>query len=297
MKLTNKLGLPDTFYRAVLNDKYTRGDSDYSATDLTAPLRVTILNRRHDDEVVEDVADRIWSLFGTALHSILEQSNPDNALTEERLFMRIAGRTISGATDLYEATRLITDYKSTSAWTIVYRSRIEEWTQQLNVYAELYEQHGFPVEKIQCVVMLRDWSKSKARADGKYPQTQVVVVPLELWPQARRRAWIAERVEALVAAEEVPDADLPECTPAEIWEKPTKYAVKKAGRKSALRVLFSMEEAQQWAAKEGHTGPGITIEVRPGERTRCEDYCPVNPWCSQFQAHTKAKESNVSHSE
>ena len=76
MKLTNHFNLPDTFFQAVLNDKYSRGDAQYSATDLIRPPRITILSRRYWDEIEEDVSERIWALLGKAVHAILEATSP-----------------------------------------------------------------------------------------------------------------------------------------------------------------------------------------------------------------------------
>ena len=39
------------------------------------------------------------------------------------------------------------------------------------------------------------------------------------------------------------DGDLPECTPEQMWEKPTTYAVKKVGNKRATNVFNTKEEA------------------------------------------------------
>ncbi len=69
--------------------------------DLIRPPRITILSRRHWDEIEEDISDWVWALLGKAVHAILEAAEPDNALTEERLFAEVVRRTISGASDLY----------------------------------------------------------------------------------------------------------------------------------------------------------------------------------------------------
>ena len=66
------------------------------------------------------------------------------------------------------------------------------------------------------------------------------------------------------------------------------YAVKKDGRKSALRVLQTEKDAFQWCAENGYlkegngVKPGFSIEFRQGESTRCEKYCSVKDWCQQY---------------
>jgi hypothetical protein len=100
MRLTNKLGLPSAIVAALENDTYSRGECDLSVTQLIAPPRQVELRRRHEAELEEDVADRIWILLGKSIHEILEKAAPyGSAITEERLFMEIDGWVISGAFD------------------------------------------------------------------------------------------------------------------------------------------------------------------------------------------------------
>jgi heme-degrading monooxygenase HmoA len=70
----------------------------------------------------------------------------------------------------------------------------------------------------------------------------------------------------------------------------TMYAVKREGRKTAIRVFKSMEEATQLAEKEkGY------VETRLGEPKRCTgNYCGVNQWCSQFADWTANQPSGAS---
>jgi hypothetical protein len=54
----------------------------------------------------------------------------------------------------------------------------------------------------------------------------------------------------------------------------------KKGRKTALRVLDSREEAEQWMKEN----KGDYIEVGPGEDKKCQDgYCRVAAFCSYAQ--------------
>jgi hypothetical protein len=81
--------------------------------------------------------------------------------------------------------------------------------------------------------------------------------------------------------------ELPPCTPDEMWEKPTSYAVKKTGNVKARNVCVTEEEA---LAKVAEYGKGYDIEVRPGERTRCANFCSVNAYCSQYKSYLSTKE-------
>ena len=74
MKITNKAGLPEAIVQAVRADPYDKGAARFSVTELIGPPIIRLLHQQHDDEVEEDAADRIWSLFGSAVHGILERA-------------------------------------------------------------------------------------------------------------------------------------------------------------------------------------------------------------------------------
>ncbi len=72
---------------------------------------------------------------------------------------------------------------------------------------------------------------------------------------------------------------LPECSPEERWQSETIYAVKREGRKTAIRVFKSIDEANELAQKEkGY------VETRPGEPKRCTgNSCGVAASCEPYK--------------
>ena len=286
MKITNNFNLPQSVVSAVENDPYDKGDSDYTCTELISPIRQVMLRHRHEDELTEDASERVWSLLGQAVHHILERSEQDDALVEERIGVTVEGRKISGQADLYTEKDggTISDYKVTSAWTTVYGSRTEEWEQQLNILAYLFRVAGFAVNKLSIVVFYRDWSASKAKADANYPRMMVAEIPVELWDVDDQVAFIHDKVKQFAISENTPDADLPYCNPEERWEKPTVYAVMREGRKSSIRNCDSMEAAEKIKQAEKKQA-GLYVEIRYGEWTRCESYCSAAPFCNQYQEY------------
>ena len=290
--ITNLHGLPEALVLAVENDDYDRGDAKWSVTDLINPPRLVILKRRHDDEIEEDVVDRIWSLQGQVAHKIMERAGQDDAFVEERLFMEIYGVKISGATDLYPAINAVMDYKFTSVWVRIYGDRLKEWEKQLNLLALLWREHSYRVEHLYVILVYRDWSKTEALQKGKEYPPPAEKVELPLWPKPRQLSFAWTRVRELEFADRLPDDELPLCTLEEMWERPTTYAVMKDGRKSALRVLDSHDSAVIWVT-ENISGDNINrhdIVRRPGVRVRCESYCPVSKFCSQFTAYKAQQE-------
>ena len=71
-------------------------------TQLIDSPRKQILNRAHSEDITEDCVDRLWSVFGTAVHNIFERYGDEESVVEERLFVDVEGWTISGAIDLQE---------------------------------------------------------------------------------------------------------------------------------------------------------------------------------------------------
>ena len=276
MKLTNKIGLPEALVNAVRNDGYSRGQSDISVTQLIDSPFIRHLRQQHAAELTEDVSDRIWSLMGQSIHAILERANL-TGLVEQRLFVEINGHKLSGQFDHLE-NGVLTDWKLTSVWAVVYGKT--EWGKQLNVLAYLCRLKGLTVNSLQIVAILRDWSKSKAGKEDNYPDTQVVTIPITLWTPERQEEYVLERINA-----HFHDGTIP-CTDDERWVKPGKFAVMKKGRKSALRLLDSKEEAEKWVVE---TGEGTEIVERPTTFSRCELYCNVNQFCPVWQQVMSAR--------
>ncbi|MFR3452256.1 MAG: hypothetical protein ACLTSX_12620 [Collinsella sp.] len=92
MNLTNSLNLPRPFVSAAESDyKYT--PKRYSVTALLKGTREAILQRRHDDEITQDVADMVWAVFGSAVHQILQNAKETKTqLKENHLVIRHAQR-------------------------------------------------------------------------------------------------------------------------------------------------------------------------------------------------------------
>lgn len=276
--ITNKKNLPETFVKVLERDCHK--SADYSASQLTKPVQMVHLEKRHREEIEEDVTDRIWALFGQAVHAILQKGETENQLVEGYLKETVDGVVLSGMSDLYEDGK-ISDYKVTSAWSWVFiKDKIPEYESQLNTYAWLFEKAGFPVKALEIVMILRDWIASKAKYDAGYPDCQVQVIQIKLWPMEKREEYIKSRVRLYEKYKDYPDAELPNCTPEDRWAKASTFAVMKSGRKTALKVEDSREAAKEWMKKNFK---GEYIEERKGDEWKRCEYCSVSAFCNQFQ--------------
>jgi hypothetical protein len=292
MKLTNKYNLPQTFMNVAQRPEYTKGKAHVSATELLNSPRIVQLRKKYDNQIEVDVSDMIWSIIGTAIHGVLEKGQDANHIVEQRLHSVFDGWNLSGAIDLQivHADGIeINDYKNVGVWSVM-NEKIE-WEQQLNIYAWLVETvKKAPVVKLAIVAIVRDWNRRDAKSRQGYPQSQVVTIPVNLWSMEEREEFIRNRIhahsEGLFAMET--SEVLPLCSPAEMWEKPTTYAVKKEGAARAKSVHAEKEEAEE-ALK--NVGKGYILEVREGDRTRCSNFCPVSEFCDQYKSYLEEKQS------
>lgn len=281
MIITNKLNLPESFVNMAKQD-YIFADNEYRVTSLLKGIRETILERRHNNEIEQDVSDMIWLLFGTAVHGILEhQTEGDNEIKEERLKIPFGDYTLSGQFDLYNAeTKTITDYKTASVWKVIFGD-FTDWKRQLLIYAYMLKTIGFDVEKGEIIAILKDHSKRDSKIKDNYPSLPVQKIAFNFTDKdfIEIEEFLKNRFAEIAEAEKLPDDELPLCTPEERFNSGDKYAVMKKGRKTAMRVLDSMEEAEAWQAGNG----GDFIETRKGEDKKCKDYCSACQFCNYYK--------------
>ena len=290
MKLTNKYNLPQTFVNVLHRNTYTKGKAHASVTELISSPRITQLRKLHWDSIEEDVADKVWAIFGTAIHAVLELGKDENHVIEQRLHANVDGWDISGAIDLQRMEPdgvVVCDYKTTGAWAVMNEKK--DWEQQLNIYAWLVEKvKKTPVKSVEIIAIIRDWSRRDAQVKEGYPEAPIKVIDINLWSFEDREDFIKRRIKLHSDASFASEIgqDLPLCTPEEMWEKPTMWAVRKIGNVRAKAVLFKEEDAKTMVEE---LGKAYEIEVRPGERTRCANFCQVKDFCEQWKNYQVTK--------
>jgi len=290
MKLTNEYGIPQTFINVLERPTYNKGKAHLSATQLLNSPKIVALTRKFEDEIEQDASDMVWSVVGSAIHNFLEQGKDDNHIVEQRIHVEHDGWHVTGAVDLQEVAAdgiHVKDYKFTSVWAAM--NEKPEWENQLNIYAWLVEKvKKVPVQSVTIVAMLRDWSRRDREKEG-YPKAPILEIPMRLWPMEEREAYVTKRISLHSACEFAmeTEGDLPNCTPEEMWEKPTVWALRKKGNVRA-KALYESEELATAALEQ--YGKDFEIEVREGERTRCANFCPVSQYCQQYRDYLSTKE-------
>ncbi len=286
MMLTNRQRLPAPIVAAISNDSYTKGDANISVTELLTPPQVVYLKKKHSEEISEDASDRIWSLIGQAVHTIIERASSQvDVLSETTLFTECLGWKVKGTADHVTLTNAeLCDFKVTTAYKIKAENIPQEWVQQTNIYRYmLHKERGLLINSIAVIAILRDWSKREARRSPEYPQTQVVRLEVPLWSVEEAEAFLEERVR-LHQMEEPPP-----CTDADTWARPSKWAVMKKGRASAVKLFDNPEEAGEFARQ---MGSAHSVEYRRGEVPRCQDYCAASQFCEQWRLDPRNVSTN-----
>jgi hypothetical protein len=220
MKYTNIHGLPEVFVRAVENDPYSRGDSDFSATSLSEPPRAQALKIKYERELKVDVSSRVASIIGQGMHSIAERAaRPKIDICEQRFFLEVRvdnkDYRVSAQVDLYEKdTETLYDWKSTKAYAFSRKAGgglKPEWITQLNVGAELMRRNGYKVKGLFIIALLKDWDQRKAGID--HPISEVCQIEIPLWESNEVIKFIKSRIRAHISAR----ANLPLCDKEENW--------------------------------------------------------------------------------
>lgn len=290
MIITNNTNLPAPFVK-MAEDHYEIKPKRYSVTTLLKPVREILLNRRYNDVIEQDCSDMIWLLFGQATHAILEKySVGKTEFAEERLEYKLEnGYTVSGVIDLYDMEKSeLVDYKTASVWKVIKRD-FDDWRKQGLMYAWLLRKNGLPCDNVTFYAILKDHSISKAKREADYPKSNIFKYAFPVTDSAITEIdkFIRDKIDEIIANENNPDDELPLCSMADRWNDGDKYAVMKKGRKTALRVLDSEQEAALYMQNNG----GDYIEKRPGEDKKCNDYCRCCTKCNYWQETHKESDN------
>lgn len=269
MQITNRPGLSACWVAAVQKNAHEHM-GDRSMTEILSPVRIYQLKKRHWDNLVEDVSERIWSLLGDAGHVILERASTSDAITEQRFNVQLAGYDLSVCPDRVEklpidrcraywnaelqegyeysngcfhypvGTQLyaLRDFKISQVYArnMLIKEGKGEWRWQVNGYAWALRQAGFPIVEASIEILMKDWDWMEAniKKTRDYPPYQAESIPIELYNDDEVKSFLTARITDHMAVDAVPDDDLPFCTEEERWATRDRYAVKKVGNDKAM---------------------------------------------------------------
>lgn len=285
MITTNNMNMPQAFVNFVSNVRHNKSGT-LSATTLLQGDKQIVLYDRHFDELTQDAADLVWSTFGTAFHSIMEKQ-ADDSFKEEYFETQVEDWKVTGRIDRYDMrNKVIEDWKTSSVWKVIYKS-FDDWKAQGLTYAWLMRQAGLEVDKVRFIALLKDHSKTEAKVKPDYPQKPVYIYEFDVTiadlEETEKR--IKEKIKSVTEAYKLGDDDIAPCSEEERWATPTKYAVIKQGRKTALKLFEDKELAEVYMRDQGNDS--CYIEERPGQSKKCLDYCPCAEFCNFYKEMQK----------
>lgn len=284
MKITNNYNLPQALVDLVKDSLYEYKDKHFSVTQILNPTRYVLLNKRHFDKIEKDVTECINQVLGTATHSLLEKFDK-TGYAEIYLKQHIKkGYYLTGKCDLYNENEFtLEDYKTATVWKIKFAD-FEDWRKQGLMYAFLLKKEGKIVSKLKFHALLKDWTaREKRLADLKgefYPETQVYTWEYKVTTQEliEIEGYIHKKFDELIEQETLEDELLIDCGKKDTWYTGDKFAVYGSNKNKALRVLDTLEEAQDYLKNKG----GEEIIARKGEYRRCQDYCDCCKFCKYY---------------
>lgn len=267
MKITNKHNLDESIYNT-LSRVYPPVPNRYSVTDLVNPPLMRYLREKHWNELEQDASDMLWMLLGNSVHYALEKGAPSDALSEEKITIELGNVTIAMRVDLWHKG-IVKDYKITSVYSFLLGDK-PEWETQLNLYGWGYQLKEREVKGLEVLAILRDWQKNKT-IEKDYPKIPFITNKIPQWPIKKAEEYAVNWIKNIESP--------PICSNEEKWTKPTTWAVMKKGKKRAVRVLGSEEEAYEYMGAKKPSDEKWDIQERPGEFTRCKKYCFVKDVC------------------
>jgi hypothetical protein len=246
--VTNKHNLPQALVNLLGAREYSKGRSHWSVTQLIGSPRITVLRNQFKKDITEteDLSDRFWSLMGSNIHKILEHAVTDNSVVEERIFLEAQGVTVSGQIDVQEHGDGVVDLIDWKFTNVYAVSHPKpEWESQLNLYAYL-------VQKVKGV---------------KVEKASVCAI-IRDWRKTdslRRFPYPAAPIVMI---------DIP------LWS----FTMQEKFFEERLTTLLNAYTLNSL----GEELPECSDEdrwLRNGAYIRCQHYCDVAPYCSQWRNH------------
>lgn len=249
--VTNKHNLPQALVNLLGAREYSKGNSHWSVTQLIGAPRITVLRNQFKKEITEteDLSDRFWSLMGSNIHKILEHAVTDNSVVEERIFLETHGVTVSGQIDVQEHSDGVVDLIDWKFTNVYAVSRPKpEWEAQLNLYAYL-------IQKVK----------------GLKVEKASVCAIIRDWRKTDSLRRSGYPVAPIVMV------DIP------LWS----FTMQEKFFEDRLTTLLHSYAMHSL----GEELPECSDEdrwLRDGVYIRCQHYCDVAPYCSQWRDHDKA---------
>jgi hypothetical protein len=298
---------------------HVKTENYISATALMKPVRQIVLPPRIplEEQLLPNVENFIPTAIGTALHESIERAwlNPEHVeqalrklgypesmierirvnptkkqlevdpeiipiYVEQRSIREVVIDNVTfkvgGKFDMVCDGR-VTDTKSSSVWSWIHGRRDKEHQLQGSIYRWLNPKK-ITEDHIRINYIFTDWNKSDARQPN-YPDKRIKHLDIPLLTLEETEAWIRAKLKQVLTSRQLEEAQLPECTPEELWMSPSKfkyYSNPASTTGKSTRNFDTLLEANAFLQEKGK---GVVIAVS-GSPRRC-GYCNAFPICTQ----------------
>lgn len=315
---SNIKGAPLSLALWLAHDEYDYIDDPehISVTQLIKPIKQIILPSRIPTTTNPELAtypelmDQVANRIGTAIHNAVESSwvnhhkklmpllgkypkhvidsvriNPDPKTVteddipvylEQRLTKKVGNNLISGKFDMV-LEGAVRDVKSTKSFSYNDKGSDEKYRLQGSIYRWL-DSDIITSDYMYIDFIFTDWMRGKT-ADPKYPPQPVIPYKIELLSIPETEAYVTRKIKQVNDLFDKPEADMPDCTPTELWQSPPefKYYKDPNKRKRSTKNFTNVAEANARRIKDGSVG--IVVEI-PGQVKACR-YCAAFDICQQ----------------
>jgi len=267
---TNVNNLPQWLVDKLVPKDKTPNPKRMSVTDLIHPPRMRTLKLERYDEITQDVSELLAFFDGNNLDEAFKEDKGEQIKME----LPIGGITLVGVMDRLEENTIL-DRKRCKVGGKEYPSTLKEWECQLNVYSYMRNVlEGKRVDRLENHLFYKDWTPVRT-SDPSYPQAgyEIIVQP----------HWLVEEQEQYIHTQLEYHSTKPmDCPKSERWSS---FAIKSKGRKTAHRVLKSIQACEDWMNKNKK---GDYIEDR--DCLRCKFFCSVRSVCKNSPVFWRKKD-------
>lgn len=316
MKIKNDLGIDWIIAGWLASNTYTGSNCDgfISASSFCRSVRQNVLGRlieKNGDEDPVDISTMLKANVGTALHRDIQavwenpvvitealkslgytdtqikniHVNPDepmdgtNIWFEKRVTKEIGDWVVTGQFDLV-VDDTIHDFKSTSVYTCINKTKEEDYKIQLSIYRWLNQEL---IKNDVGIIhyIFTDWNKNNVYSVNGYPQHPFVSIPIRLMSVQETEEFIKQRIRNIDYYTENLD-ELPLCNDhtlminKQVWQYFTSPTSPKAYKNFDTQI-----EAIKYMNTE-KKGKGL-VKLKQQEPTGCK-YCNCCNRCNQYKS-------------
>ncbi len=280
MFFTNKRNYPKFIVDIIIAEynSYSKGDADFSITEVIGSPLERMLKKRHHDEMEIDVDRLMFMFFGTMAHAVAERAlMPYIVAQEKRMFVKHDGMMLSGQLDvLYnENGKLRLDDIKFTGKGVSKDGAKKSWIRQANSYRFMYNKtENVLADELGILAFFRNSTMYEMKC------ARLPIKPFQLNK-------VDEFLSKQIALHKIIDwevtSKIPECTPDDRWATEESWVIKKNTLKSTRALPSTTVDSEAKALNlldsKVDKYPDAIIEHRPIYNRKCEEACDVSKYC------------------